>query len=92
MKTDIIQIGASQGVRIPKAVLDQLNFKNTVEFEVLPEGLLLRAAHQTNQESTPRAAWAEQFAAALSDGVTDDSQEFAEWNASGLSSFDEAEW
>lgn len=90
MKASIIQIGNSQGVRIPKALLEQLKFKKSVEFEVLPEGLLLRPSDEA-ADCAPRSGWAEIFAAAAqSDGGDED--EFAEWDEAALSSFDKSEW
>ena len=91
MKTNIVTIGNSQGVRIPKALLEQLKFEKTVEFEILPEGLLLRPIHE-KEERKPRAGWDEMFKAALASGESDDSEEFSDWNVSNLSSFDEKEW
>ena len=85
MKANIVQIGNSQGVRIPKILLEQLKFKKTVELEVLPEGLLLRPVNDA--EASPRAGWAEMFAA-----EPDDAADFAEWDVAGLSSFDQREW
>jgi antitoxin MazE len=87
MKANIVQIGNSQGVRIPKALLEQLKFKKTVEFEVLPEGLLLRPVEET--AAKPRGGWAEMFAAAIEEA---DEPEFADWNTPILSAFDHDEW
>jgi len=87
MKASIIQIGNSQGIRIPKALLEQLKFEKTVELDVLPEGLLLRPA---SEKTKPRDGWTEMFAAALAEGSTDD--DFADWNAAALTEFDEKEW
>lgn len=91
MKTQIIAIGNSKGVRIPKALLEQLKFEKTVEFEILPDGLLLRPVSE-REERKPRAGWDEMFQAALASGETDDSEEFSDWNVSNLSSFDGEEW
>ncbi len=55
VKTRIIQIGNSQGIRIPKAILEQLGFGEEVELEVLPDQLVVRSVHQ------PRHRWEEQF-------------------------------
>jgi len=92
MKVNIVQIGNSKGVRIPKTLLEQLKFEKSVEFEVLPEGLLLRPVHEkTEIESAPRADWNELFRAALAEDA-DDAREFADWNHAGLTEFDEKEW
>lgn len=90
MKASIIQIGNSQGVRIPKVLLEQLKFKKSVELEVLPEGLLLRPSDEV-AEGAPRLGWAEMFAAAAQSAGNDEN-EFTEWDEATLSSFDENEW
>jgi antitoxin MazE len=51
MKVQIIQIGNSQGIRIPKAVLEETNLSGEVEMEVTPEGLLIRNIKR------PRGDW-----------------------------------
>jgi antitoxin MazE len=57
VKTRIIQIGNSQGIRIPKPILEQLGFTDEVELEVLPDQLVVRSVHQ------PRQQWDEAFKA-----------------------------
>ena len=92
MKTNIVQIGNSKGIRIPKTLLEQLRFEKSVEFQVLPEGLLLRPVHERKEnDSQPRANWDEMFREALAENG-DDSKEFADWNQAGLTEFDEKEW
>jgi antitoxin MazE len=51
MKAQIIQIGNSQGIRIPKAVLEETKLSGEVEMEVTPEGLLIRNIKR------PRGDW-----------------------------------
>lgn len=55
MKTQIIQIGNSQGIRIPKVLLEESCIKGDVDVELHPDGILIRNAQQ------PRAGWDEQF-------------------------------
>lgn len=55
IKTRIIRIGNSQGIRIPKAVLDQLALKDEVELEVVANQLIVRPV------SYPRQGWEAQF-------------------------------
>ncbi len=52
----LIRIGNSQGVRIPKAIIEQaqLNEKD-LEFKVLDEGLLIKPVRK------PRQGWKKQF-------------------------------
>lgn len=91
MKTNIVQIGNSRGVRIPKVLLEQLKFEQTVEFEILPEGLLLRPVKNENESERPRAGWTEMFGRALSE-EKDDAAEFADWQQNALTEFEETEW
>ncbi len=55
MKTQIIKIGNSKGIRIPKPLLEQSNLKGEVELEVRDEGLLIKSSQE------PRFNWAEAF-------------------------------
>jgi antitoxin MazE len=55
VKSRIIKIGNSHGVRIPKILLEQLNFTSDVELEVQDAQLVVRAS------TAPRATWAAQF-------------------------------
>ena len=64
MKAQIIQIGNSQGIRIPKAVLEETKLSGEVELEVVPEGLLVRNLKK------PRGDWEAVFKS-LSDADDD---------------------
>ena len=55
IKTRLVKIGNSQGLRLPKLVLDQLNLSSDVELEVQDDHLIVRPS------SHARANWAEQF-------------------------------
>ena len=57
MKTQIIQIGNSQGVRIPKVLLEDSGITGDVDLELHPDGILIRNAQK------PRAGWAQAFKA-----------------------------
>ena len=51
----LIAIGNSQGIRIPKPLIQQAKLENTeLEFIVIDKGLLIRPIHKINRES-----WAE---------------------------------
>ena len=52
-RTKIIRIGNSQGIRVPKALLDQAQLPEEIELSAQPGRLLVRAARR------PRAGWAE---------------------------------
>lgn len=66
-------------MKIPKALLEQLKFEESVEFEVYPYGLLLRPVH--NGKVVPaRAGWNEMIEAALAEDVEEeDPDEFSDW-------------
>jgi antitoxin MazE len=51
MKTQIIQIGNSQGVRIPKILLEESKISGDVELELHEEGILIRNVQK------PRKNW-----------------------------------
>ncbi len=55
MKTQIIQIGNSQGVRIPKMLLEDSGITGLVNLELHPDGILIRKAEK------PRAGWEQAF-------------------------------
>lgn len=51
MKTTIVRIGNSKGIRLPKAILEQCRLEGVVELEVEGDHLVIRAA------DSPRAGW-----------------------------------
>jgi antitoxin MazE len=55
MKTQIIQIGNSQGIRIPKVLLEDSRITGDVDLELHADGILIRNAQR------PRAGWDEAF-------------------------------
>jgi antitoxin MazE len=55
VKSKIVRIGNSRGLRIPKVWLDQLNLGDEVEMAVEPDQLVIRAARK------PRERWDEAF-------------------------------
>lgn len=57
MKAQIIQIGNSQGIRIPKVLLEESRISGEVEIELHPDGIIIRKAEK------PRAGWDEAFRA-----------------------------
>ena len=80
MKTQIVTIGNSQGVRIPKTLLEQSKLSREVELEVCDEGILIRSTKK------PRENWDEAFKQAA--GCEDD--EIIGGNVQNR--FDEEEW
>jgi antitoxin MazE len=53
MKTKIIRIGNSRGVRIPKPLLEQAGLENEVVLRVVDDGIVIESADK------PRAGWGE---------------------------------
>jgi antitoxin MazE len=82
MKTRIVRIGNSQGVRIPKLLLEQAGLNGEVEIRAVADGLVIRPVRK------PRAGWAEAFremARRGDDALLDDPPP-------NLSRWDEEEW
>ena len=53
MKTKIVQIGNSRGVRIPKSFIEEAGLENEVELRLVEGGILVESA------PAPRTGWAE---------------------------------
>jgi antitoxin MazE len=82
MKTHIVQIGNSQGIRIPKPLLEQSGLCGEVEIDAKDDWLIIRPARR------PREGWAAAFqemARRGDDALLDDA-------APSLSSWDEDDW
>jgi len=80
MKAQIIQIGNSQGIRIPKVLLEESRMTGDVKLERHPDGILIRKAQ------TPRSGWDEAFKTM----AENDEDETVDLQAG--SSFDRKEW
>lgn len=81
MRVNIVAVGNSRGVRLPKAVLEQCGFGAEAELSVEDGRVVLAPVSQA------RAGWAEAFAAmaeAGDDAPLMDEDAATEW--------DEAEW
>ena len=55
MKTELVQIGNSRGVRIPKAFLEQTGLRDKIDMEVRGKQLVISPANH------PRAGWEKAF-------------------------------
>jgi len=55
MRTRIVKIGNSQGIRIPKLILERSNLSEEVELEAQDNQLIIRSTSQ------PRRDWASSF-------------------------------
>lgn len=75
MRANIVKIGNSRGVRIPKPLLDQLGIGDAVELTIEGEKLVV-----TPIKKHPRDGWAEALEAAIAEHG-DDAADFADWDA-----------
>ena len=58
MKTKLVSIGNSRGIRIPKPIIEQCGFGETVEMRVERDRLII------TPDGAPRHGWAKAFRAA----------------------------
>lgn len=82
MKSRVVRIGNSKGIRIPKPLFEQTGIADEVEIEVSGNTLVIRPAHP------PRAGWECAFqamAAAGEDSLLDP-------GAIGTSQWDDEDW
>jgi antitoxin MazE len=82
MRASIVRIGNSQGIRIPKVVLEQTHLTGEVELEVKDRQILIRALRK------PRQDWGRKFRLMAEKG--DD--RLLDSDVVGQASWDEEEW
>lgn len=82
MKANVIRIGNSRGIRIPKMLLAQCCLRDTVELEVENDHLVVRSS------SAPRRGWDEAFRQMHRQG--DD--KLLDKESSSPTKWDKAEW
>ncbi len=80
VKSHLVRIGNSRGVRIPKLWLEQLDLSGEVEMRVEADQLVIRSARR------PRQGWEEQFRAMHQRGDNRPVEGFP------ASTWDEEEW
>lgn len=82
MKVELVRIGNSRGIRIPKPLIEQCGFGDTVEVHVEQNRLVIAP------DRVPRQGWRESFIAAgamaeqdrlLLDGVPENAFDAKEW-------------
>jgi len=83
VKAKIIRIGNSQGVRIPKPVLEESGLHGEVDLQVHEGGIVIRPL------TKPRAGWDQAFQSMAASG---DDQLLDEELLSYQSSWDDEEW
>jgi antitoxin MazE len=81
MKTRIVKIGNSKGIRIPKPLLDQVGLEGEVEIQARQGSLVIRRGRKR------REGWSKAFREMARVG---DDQRMDD--VPSLSSFDEADW
>jgi antitoxin MazE len=82
VRTNIVRIGNSRGIRLPKAVIEQCGLRDAVDLDVRDGQLLVRPAEQ------PRLGWEEAFSRMAERG--DD--ELLDRESLGPTEWDAAEW
>lgn len=82
MRATIVRIGNSQGIRIPKVVLEQTRLHGEVDLEVKDENIIISPIKK------PRQDWDRQFKLMAERG--DD--KLLDSEVVSLTSFDEEEW
>ena len=82
MKTKLIRIGNSRGIRIPKILLDQCRVEDEVELETQNDCLIIRPV------AAPRSGWDEAFhqMAEAGDDILLDQEELSQTD------WDKTEW
>lgn len=82
VRSRIIKIGNSQGIRIPKLLLEQAHLSDEVELELGPDVIMIRPAPGTRQ------GWDKAFQAMAAQGE----DELLDAAALALNVWDEDEW
>jgi antitoxin MazE len=81
MRVNIVRIGNSQGIRLPKALLQQCSIQDCVELAVADNVITLQPCH-----AHPRQGWAGAFAAMHREGHEVD------WNEAIDAEMDDWRW
>ena len=83
--TTLIRIGNSQGIRIPKAVIDQARLKDKqLEFKIIDDGMLIKPVKKN------RKGWKEQFEKAPKSQESSEADE--QWLDAPLVDEEDWEW
>ena len=83
--TTLIRIGNSQGVRIPKAIIEQTQLEDKeLVFKIIDDGLLIQPLHQ------PRKGWKKKFDQILKIKGADQIDQ--EWLDTQLTDNEDWEW
>ena len=79
MRAKLIQIGNSQGVRLPKSVIDQCHLEGELSLDIEGSKLIISSTRQA------REGWSEKFRAMGPEEAIQDPMEFS-------NEFDQTEW
>ena len=79
MKARLVRIGNSRGIRLPKAIIDQVGLEDEVELRIEEQRLIIEPA------ARPRAGWAEAIQAAGAEPAN-------QLEPATSTHFDETEW
>ncbi len=83
--TSLIRIGNSQGVRIPKAIIEQAQLEDKeLEFKIINDGLLIKPVKK------PREGWKDQFDKVIQ--LDESNQAEQEWLDAPLADVEDWEW
>ncbi len=82
MRTKIIKIGNSQGIRIPKVLIEESGLTGEVEISVKENALVIEPLHH------PREGWDEAFKQMAEDG----NDALIDGDSAIASTFDADEW
>jgi antitoxin MazE len=83
MKTHLVQIGNSKGIRISKSLIEQFNLDGEIEIIPSSKGLLIKTL------AKPRSKWEGIFSTSVI--ASDKKDENAEWKSIS-NKFDKEEW
>ncbi len=85
MQINVVKIGNSRGIRIPKKVLDQCQVADALELTVQNDEIVLTPVHRK-----PREGWAEAFGASAREYGEEPLDQ--EWLDAALVNEDDQEW
>ena len=84
MNTRLIRVGNSQGIVLPKKLLQQYHLTGEVDLQPTPEGLLIKPVVKTR-----RQGWDERFQHALAQGQAPEGELLEGFSDEA---FEETEW
>lgn len=88
MELNLIAIGNSRGLRLPKALLDNLGPVEKVKATVNGDVIELRAV-KTKKKRKPREGW---FDGISREAIAADAKELEDWTNLPVAPFDDKDW